>query len=260
MISLRRLVTGCIAKTPFDKPARALWRMLRPPPPKTDWEIRTERDEADMLRLLQKSLRPDSNTVDVGANQGWFLQQFIERSAQGSHHAFEPLLHRVIELKAKFPSVTIHSCALGRKSGTASFNHVTNFDGWSGFKPQDYPFVAKVEVISVPVKRLDSFELPPISFIKIDVEGAEYEVLAGAEGIIRRDFPVILFEHARVHNVHYGTTPGEIFDLLYSYGMAIYSLKDNRRFSRGELENIYNASHASSYDRNAETNFVARRA
>lgn len=212
-----------------------------------------------MLSLLQANLRPDSNAIDVGANQGWFLKQFTERSPKGSHHAFEPLPTRADELRTKFPGVTVHNCALGRQNGVTSFNHVTNLDGWSGFKPQDYPFEAKVEVISVQVKRLDSFTLPRVSFIKIDVEGAEYEVLAGAEGLIKRDFPVILFEHARIHNIHYGTTPADIFDLLSSYGLGVYSLMDNKRLGREQLVDIYNASHATNYDRNAQTNFVARR-
>ena len=35
----------------------------------------------------------------------------------------------------------------------------------------------------VPKKRLDDFDLPPVGFIKIDVEGHEESVLHGAEGL-----------------------------------------------------------------------------
>ncbi len=53
--------------------------------------------------------------------------------------------------------------------------------------------------VKVPAKRLDDCALPPIGFIKIDVEGFEAEVLEGAAGLIRRDRPVLVIEMEEVH-------------------------------------------------------------
>ena len=41
---------------------------------------------------------------------------------------------------------------------------------------------------------MDSLVLPKINFIKIDVEGHEYEVLEGAELLIKKDRPIIIME------------------------------------------------------------------
>jgi FkbM family methyltransferase len=51
------------------------------------------------------------------------------------------------------------------------------------------------QIVRVPVKTLDSFKLKNIGFIKIDVEGAEKEVLMGAlETLKANNYPKILFE------------------------------------------------------------------
>src|SRR5262249_17294645 len=46
----------------------------------------------------------------------------------------------------------------------------------------------------VTVGTLDQFDLNNVRFIKIDVEGSERDVLAGARKTIKRDRPVLLLE------------------------------------------------------------------
>lgn len=55
----------------------------------------------------------------------------------------------------------------------------------------------KENMASVPALRLDSMALPRVDFIKIDVEGMEAEVLAGADETIRRFRPYMLIEHIK---------------------------------------------------------------
>ncbi len=60
--------------------------------------------------------------------------------------------------------------------------------------------------------------------IKIDVEGAELEVLKGATETIKRCKPVIVFEHGLGASDHYGTTPDLIFDLVSGCGLKISTM------------------------------------
>jgi hypothetical protein len=46
------------------------------------------------------------------------------------------------------------------------------------------------------------------------VEGAELQVLKGAVKTIRRNKPVVVFEHGLGASDHYGTTPEDVHDLL----------------------------------------------
>jgi FkbM family methyltransferase len=67
-----------------------------------------------------------------------------------------------------------------------------------GLRPRSYGETpVNVEEITVDMVRLDDV-LPPgydLRLIKIDVEGAELEVLRGAIGIVERCRPYIIFEH-----------------------------------------------------------------
>ena len=56
-----------------------------------------------------------------------------------------------------------------------------------------------------------------IDVIKIDVEGAELQVLRGAKEIIKINKPVVIFEHGVGAADCYGTKPEEVYDLLYDY-------------------------------------------
>jgi FkbM family methyltransferase len=226
-----------------------------------EWDIRGQRDEADTENILRNVLTPASNCVDVGAHHGVFLKRFLELSPNGSHFAFEPLPALASVLKQDFPTVEIYSCALGNRTGRVRFCHALELPGWSGLKPQPYPVKTEVKIIEVELKKLDdvlSGNLP-IHFIKIDVEGAELEVLEGARAVIQRYMPCILFEHAKIHNLEYRTTPKKIHKFLVDKcGLGIYSLNGKGPWTKRELEDIYYSSFYSDYDRNSQTNFLAK--
>lgn len=227
----------------------------------TDWEIRVERDQELTAELLRNLLTNDANCVDVGANIGAFLEDFVALAPHGEHIAFEPIPEHAASLAQRFPDVRVLECALSDKVGEVTFFHVPNRDAWSGLKRQNYPDNAEPVEITVDLKRLDDIVggEKRVDFIKIDVEGAEYEVLKGAVETLKRCHPTLLFEHAKLHNEHYGTTPDMMFDLLDGEcGMDIYDLALSRKYDRQTFIDVYEASYASNYDRNAETNFVAR--
>jgi FkbM family methyltransferase len=52
----------------------------------------------------------------------------------------------------------------------------------------------------VPIVPLDSFAVPKVHLIKIDVEGMELEVLKGAKGMIKHYKPVLYVENDRAEN------------------------------------------------------------
>jgi FkbM family methyltransferase len=226
-----------------------------------EWGMRMQRDEADIERILRAELNAKSNCVDVGAHHGVFLKKFLALSPAGRHFAFEPLPDLAAALKREFPEVDLFSCALGNRSGLVRFCHALELPGWSGLKQQPYPVKTEVKKIDVELRRMDD-ALPdeaPIHFIKIDVEGAELEVLEGAVKTIQRYKPCILFEHAKIHNLEYRTTPNKIYNFLAGQcGLGIYSLNGDGPLNKDQLVHIYYSSYDSDYDRNAQTNFLAK--
>jgi hypothetical protein len=61
-------------------------------------------------------------------------------------------------------------------------------------QPTDYSDAKLTEIRTLTI---DSFGLAPLDLIKIDVEGMELEVLAGAAQTIGRCRPIILVEHLK---------------------------------------------------------------
>jgi hypothetical protein len=61
----------------------------------------------------------------------------------------------------------------------------------------------------------------PIRLVKIDVEGAELQVLRGGEALLSRWRPHIVFEHGLGAADKYGTRPEEVYDLLTGWGLQI---------------------------------------
>ena len=143
---------------------------------------RDARDIANIKLLITACLRHDSNAIDIGANRGLILRSIVHRAPNGHHVAFEPLPWIAEQLRKKFPNVEIHEMALADETGEARFRFVPKDPALSALpsgKAIDPMF--RIEQLTVRVGRLDDVlprDYHP-HFIKIDVEGAEDEVIRG---------------------------------------------------------------------------------
>src|SRR3954452_4373494 len=169
-------------------------------------------DRPNLRLLLAFSLRADSNCVDVGAHAGAVLRDIVRRSPQGRHVAYEPLPHLAERLAAEFPSVDVRNAAVGDEEGEFDFFHVVGEPEGSGLKPRDWEARGEVVRLRVSVERLDS-ALPEgfvPDLIKIDVEGAEGQVIAGGLETIARHKPIVVFEHGVGGSEQYRNTPERV--------------------------------------------------
>ncbi|HAW21285.1 MAG TPA: hypothetical protein DCX14_13980 [Flavobacteriales bacterium] len=154
-------------------------------------------------RRLAKHLKSVISTeapvvLDVGANTGQTILLWKKHFNRPTVHSFEanPALVRILKNK-NFQDVTIHGFGLSSKNGTMPF-HVNALDLTSSFEATDglsayEKMKARVlgvqlnqlvqEVITLPVRKLadvlNEIGLERIDFLKIDVEGHEYQVLQG---------------------------------------------------------------------------------
>lgn len=185
------------------------------------------------LEVMKRVLRADSNCVDVGCHQGSILKEMLRLAPGGTHFAFEPLPGMYAGLRGAFGGIAnlhLHDCALSDVAGTTSFQHVVSNPAYSGLRQRRYDRPhEKVREIQVETQLLDSVvpEHVPIRFIKIDVEGAELQVLRGASATIRNHRPVIVFEHGLGGADYYGTQSGDVYDLLAGQcGLRLFVMAD----------------------------------
>jgi FkbM family methyltransferase len=179
---------------------------------------------------MDRSLTPTSNAIDVGAHKGSILREILRRAPGGRHFAFEPLPHFYEGLVRDFPGVTVSPLALSDRKGRTTFQHAVADPAYSGLRKRTYPKGVQESLTEILVEtdRLDAV-LPdglPIAFIKIDVEGAELEVLRGAEKTLRASRPLVVFEHGLGAADYYGTTPQAVYDLFAECGLQVSLLAE----------------------------------
>lgn len=171
-------------------------------------------------RLL---LTPEANTIDVGAHLGSQLSMFVDLAPQGSHMAFEPVPQKARWLRSKFPGVDVRQIALCNTAGEGKFFVNVTQPGYSGLRPH----AAANDVlrrIVVQQSTLDASTEPrqEVDMIKLDVEGAELFVLQGAEQLLARCRPTLLFESTRSAMQPYGLTPDSMYTFLSERGYRVF--------------------------------------
>ena len=215
-------VRWLLAGTALERPVKLLWSKLN----------RHEVSRYDVLteRIIRERAQPDWNCVDVGAHNGDISDLMLERAPRGKHVLFEPLPPNAAFLRHKYrrcSNVRVVQAALSDAEGATTFNYNVAHPATSGIKQQTYFTEGnRIEVINVPMVRMDDEVSGPVDFIKIDVEGAELLVLEGARETITRNEPLIVFEHGPHGASHYGYGAAEVFDYFASLSYGVYLLQD----------------------------------
>ncbi len=178
------------------------------------------------MEIVRRVLGTTSNAVDVGCFRGKILDEIVRQAPDGHHVAVEPNPELVADLRARFPRVTVHQMALSDAPGRSQFHLLTQLPAESGLLRRPTDRASDVQVIGVDVETMDNLLEAdvPVDLIKIDVEGAEVNVLLGGRQTLRRWKPVVVFEHGVRTSKPYGTTPEMLFDLIADSGLSVYLL------------------------------------
>jgi len=146
----------------------------------------------------------DKTSIDVGAADGVYTIHIV--GASRDCLAFEPRqsLARELSEMAECLSlpIRIETVALSDGQGEASLRILEEDVGRSTIEPEntlDDPDGSIRSEITVPIRRLDDYDLESVGFIKIDVEGHELSVLRGGIETIRRCLPMMLIEMEERH-------------------------------------------------------------
>lgn len=184
--------------------------------------------EREETGLAWRWLRPGMTFLDVGANVGYFTLLASRRvgprgrviAVEPSPHAHERLARVVGENSLH---AELHRIGLSDREGTCTLYPPA--PGSNNHTPTMVKYDGAGDPVEVPVRRLDdcleSWGVPSVDLLKIDVEGHEGKVFAGAEralgsGRIR----AILCEFNDFWLRGTGTTPRALYDTLIGYGFV----------------------------------------
>jgi len=155
------------------------------------------------LRFLVKLVSSRDVALDIGANKG--LYSYSLANIFSVVHAFEICPDHCRHLQDyRSPRITLHTVGLSNRIAKEKLYVPVLpsgwvLDGWASLKPGNCPDAADQIEKVVEVRPLDSFGFKQCSFLKIDVEGHELEVLEGGEKTIRATLPRILIEIREVN-------------------------------------------------------------
>jgi len=159
--------------------------------------------EPDVQAALDMLLRPGMTVYDIGANVGFHALSAARRIGPDAKViCFEPLPENAKQIdynaaSNNFTNIQVITTALGSAEGEAAF-WTSKQPTWGklasvGKKPDKFAKEVKVKIRRLDTL-VDDLKLPPPVLIKMDVEGAEMDVLEGARHTLECYHPTLLIE------------------------------------------------------------------
>jgi FkbM family methyltransferase len=175
--------------------------------------------EVLLARIYRSVVKRGDCVIDGGACGGLHTRPLARLVGNtGRVFAYEPnALDRLAEqMKAEglADRVTYRQVGLGNVSGSGKFyRNISESARSSRMRPRD--MAGHVEE-SIEMVRLDDEPIEGrLSFIKLDIEGGEFDCLHGADALLRAHSPVIVFENGRAWPAtQFGYTMEEFFEFF----------------------------------------------
>jgi len=188
--------------------------------------------DQDFIRNLTKAGIAIDNIYDIGASNGLWSWHMAQVVPQATFNLFEPLesdqyAKDLTNVLAARPDFRMPRIALGDKDATLQLNLYREHVGSTLIDSDWEGVVAKKPV---RVQRLDdvvaSLRLPPADLIKMDVQGFELKVLAGAELSCHRAKGLMI--ETWFYRGYGPRTPllGEIISWMSDHDFSLVSLGD----------------------------------
>lgn len=214
-----------------------------------------KRRESASMQLFQRSIKQGETVIEIGGHIG-YISMFYSKLVGTYGHVvvFEPgpnnlpYLHRNLQ---NCNNVEIISSAVSDTNGTATF-FLEELTGQNNTLIRDYSIFMQNRKsagysenqvpVTVKITTLDSFvkrqKFEP-DFIKIDVEGAEYQVIVGGAETIRKYKPMMMIEISQNNEA--------VISSLTKHGYLLFSPEMKKYDGKGQNVNVF-AIHQEKYN------------
>jgi FkbM family methyltransferase len=217
------------------------------------------------INALPIFIKKDSVLIDVGANIGHYLYYANKIISTGLILGYEP---NPLPYKTAYrlfygeDNVRLYDIAMGSVRGSAALyfpsvknvpiasrstlNNLNNFS-------KNYKDIEKITVeVSTIDESVDSEGLNRVDFVKIDVEGFEYEVIKGSSKTIQLYKPIFLIEIEQQH-APYVVVDIFLYFIQQKYFCYIYTLDgiftqlNEEQFIKVTSNSIFKSSHSNNF-------------
>jgi FkbM family methyltransferase len=193
-------------------------------------------------RLLRRLLQPGQVFVDVGANIGWHSMLAADRvGPSGRVIACEPVsstyshLLRNIDIN-EFSQIDPHQIGLADRDAELNIYELEsdNCGAHSLFSNRKHQPLERVRVRHA-ASFFDEQNIREVHVCKIDVEGAEVEVLKGLTSVLRERRIKILLLEINPEGLHRAKrSPDELIDLVRSNGFILEGIRTGREIKHSK--------------------------
>jgi FkbM family methyltransferase len=179
-------------------------------------------------RLIDAAAGRGATVVDVGANIGYNTVYAARRvTGTGRVIAIEPAPDNLAVLQRNIAVNNLHNVAVkaiaaGRDHGTRDFFLRGEISAVNSFFPESC-YAAVTSVTPVTVAPLDDLVDGDVALVKIDVEGAELDVLAGMPRLLRRPGLHLIVEWHPVLQEAAGYAADELPLTLIAHGFTLHA-------------------------------------
>lgn len=212
------------------------------------WHIWADLDDLSWEKAI---LQKEGEILDIGANVGAFsLKTLLNSNHEITIHSFEPNPYVFEKLQTNFnlnPAIKnnykLNKIGLSNEKGRLNFYWNKNNSGGGSFT-SNYQNTLKE---SIEVMTLDQYvninKLENITFIKIDVEGYEPQVLKGAIETIKKYKPTIFIEVSPHWWKKSNYTVIEVLSIFEKLNYKFFPIIEEKEQKEATLNDLKNINH-----------------
>lgn len=186
--------------------------------------------EDKLSELIKLKVKSGTTCIDVGSHVGYFTLLFRKMvGTKGYVYSVDPVEENIVLIdktvkKNGFSNIKILKLALGEVDGVKKAYHSSGHS--IGMLADNVISISKgLKETKFQVKRLDTVvreeNIKNLDYIKVDIEGAEYNFLLGGKDTIKKHKPVIFME------VHSKEIFKKVYKFLTDYGYRIFDINSN---------------------------------
>jgi len=182
-----------------------------------------------IVPFINRYAKAGTAAIDVGAHNGYFAIHLSEAvGVNGKVYAFEasPVIYS--ELTQTIDSNHLSNIEATNKAVSDTPGKIDFFVAPTWKSEISSMRSGEGEKLTIDAITLDQAipETQHVSFVKIDVEGAEMRVLKGMESIIKRDHPVMVIEVTDPWLKELGSSSAEVLEFLRKHGYQVSEIRE----------------------------------
>lgn len=188
--------------------------------------------EKSLINFIANQLKDkdDNLIVDVGARTGNWTNILIESFPETNFICFEPDISAyqiLLEQYKNNSNIKVFNYGISNENKKEEFNYVKNAPSHSSFVMRPHFNIEQVEKRVIDVFRIDNVINEKISYLKIDTEGYEYNVLLGATDLLKNGkIEFIQFEYGGTFK-EINIQLNDVINLLKEYNYKVYQFVNN---------------------------------